>query len=98
MKQFFGLIFSINPSLLSGGIVRRINFHNILCDESGILGHAVEGRLFVLEQLVGRCELCDGSAVQNDDLVRVEDGVQTMSNHQHGAVLELSADGFLKTK
>lgn len=64
----------------------------------GVLGHAVEGRLFVLQEFGGRGELRDAALVKHDDFVGVHDGVETMSDHQNRALLELRPDGFLKLR
>lgn len=63
--------------------------------KTGVLGHAVEGRSFVLQQLLRRGKLCDGSLVQHDNFVRVENRVESMGDREHGAISEFSANGFL---
>jgi len=61
-----------------------------------LLDHAVE-HLGVRhrEQLVGRPELHRPAGIHHQHLVRVHDGVQPMGYGQHGALLELVADGGL---
>jgi hypothetical protein len=58
----------------------------------------VEGRLFVLQKFCGRIKFDYFAIAQHDDLVRIENGVQTMGNCQDGALLELLTDGGLGRK
>ena len=66
--------------------------------QTGILGHAVEGGILRLQQLGRRCKLHDLALVKHDHLVRVHDGVQTVSDRQHRTVLKLRANGALVGK
>lgn len=67
-----------------------------ILNKIGILGHAVEGRFRIGQQCTRRVKLCYLTLIQHNDLIRVQDGIQTMGYGQHGTLPELTAYGFLQ--
>lgn len=65
-------------------------------DEAGVLGHAVEDAVLVLQQLVGRRVLHQLAFVEHHDLGGVHDSVESVSYRQHSARRELGPDRFLR--
>ena len=63
---------------------------------AGALAESGEGRRLVAEQRRRRRELDDATGVQNEDAVRVDDGVEAVRDGHGGSVREVLAKNLLK--
>lgn len=85
----------VHITLVTGIYLRSHGVQHICRIRSHLFDHRVQMSVLVFQQIVRMIELDHSARVHNEHSVAVHDGVQAVSDRQHGTLFEYASDRLL---